>query len=83
MRDAEQAFGGEASSSRRRKRQRHTSTVDGNEVITTEERSGMLFELDLLDCPICCHPLTTPIFQVSFLTSRLLKFCGSNSDFSY
>ncbi|XP_010496730.1 PREDICTED: E3 ubiquitin-protein ligase SINA-like 2, partial [Camelina sativa] len=24
---------------------------------------GILFELDLLDCPICCLPLTSPIFQ--------------------
>ncbi|EOA35546.1 hypothetical protein CARUB_v10020752mg [Capsella rubella] len=26
-------------------------------------RSGTLMELDLLDCPICCHALTIPIFQ--------------------
>ncbi|KAG7589118.1 Zinc finger SIAH-type [Arabidopsis suecica] len=55
---------GEASSSRP-KRQRVLSmendggTASGNEV----ERSVTLFELDLLDCPICCNKLTTPIYQ--------------------
>ncbi|ESQ28691.1 hypothetical protein EUTSA_v10018712mg [Eutrema salsugineum] len=38
--------------------------VDGDEVITTTEvRSGTLFNLNLLDCPICCHALTSDIFQ--------------------
>ncbi|KAJ0261943.1 Seven-in-absentia protein [Hirschfeldia incana] len=41
-----------------------TVTVAGDdEVTTTEVRSGMLLDLDLLDCPVCCHALTNPIFQ--------------------
>ncbi|CAH2046210.1 unnamed protein product [Thlaspi arvense] len=35
----------------------------GDEVITTAVRSGTLLDLDLLECPICCHALTIPIFQ--------------------
>ncbi|KAG7650774.1 E3 ubiquitin-protein ligase SINA-like 2 [Arabidopsis thaliana] len=55
---------GEASTSRR-KRQRVPSSVEsvengGGDAVA---RSGTLFELDLLDCPICCHVLTSPIFQ--------------------
>ncbi|KAJ4868695.1 E3 ubiquitin-protein ligase SINA-like 2 [Raphanus sativus] len=38
-------------------------TATGGEVDVTEERSGTLFDLDLLDCPVCCHALTSPIFQ--------------------
>ncbi|CAE5963142.1 unnamed protein product [Arabidopsis arenosa] len=56
---------GEASSSHP-KRQRVSSIVEeegenggGHSVA----RSGTLFELDLLDCPICCNALTMPIFQ--------------------
>jgi len=61
---------GEASTSRR-KRQRVPSSVEsvengGGDAVA---RSGTLFELDLLDCPICCYALTSPIFQVLFLTS--------------
>jgi len=37
-------------------------------------RSGTLFELDLLDCPFCCHSLTSPIFQVWFLLSHCVLF---------
>uniref|UniRef100_A0A0D3CZC2 RING-type E3 ubiquitin transferase n=1 Tax=Brassica oleracea var. oleracea TaxID=109376 RepID=A0A0D3CZC2_BRAOL len=28
-----------------------------------EVLSGTLLDLDLLDCPVCCHALTNPIFQ--------------------
>ncbi|KAJ4869696.1 E3 ubiquitin-protein ligase SINA-like 2 [Raphanus sativus] len=40
-----------------------TVAAGDDEVTTTEVRSGMLMDLDLLDCPVCCHPLTNPIFQ--------------------
>ncbi|KAH0932517.1 hypothetical protein HID58_009634 [Brassica napus] len=69
--NAEQVLAGEASSSHL-KRQRLSSLVEGgenvgevtgDEVTTTEVRSGMLLDLDLLDCPVCCHALTNPIFQ--------------------
>ncbi|EOA35514.1 hypothetical protein CARUB_v10020721mg [Capsella rubella] len=60
---------GEASSSRR-KRQRVPSvaTEGGGEAENgggggDVTRSVTLFELDLLDCPVCCHALTAPIFQ--------------------
>ncbi|KAF2608903.1 hypothetical protein F2Q68_00046154 [Brassica cretica] len=36
-----------------------TATVAGDEV-----RSGTLVDLDLLDCSVCCQPLSNPIFQV-------------------
>ena len=29
-----------------------------------EVLSGTLLDLDILDCPVCCHALTNPIFQV-------------------
>ncbi|CAN7087023.1 unnamed protein product [Brassica oleracea var. botrytis] len=70
--NAEQAFTGEASSSHQQKRQRRlTSTVEQEKVgeigggtkSETEARSGTMFDLDLLDCPVCCHALTNPIFQ--------------------
>uniref|UniRef100_A0A0D3CZC3 RING-type E3 ubiquitin transferase n=1 Tax=Brassica oleracea var. oleracea TaxID=109376 RepID=A0A0D3CZC3_BRAOL len=35
-----------------------TATVAGDEV-----RSGTLVDLDLLDCSVCCQPLSNPIFQ--------------------
>ncbi|CAA7019546.1 unnamed protein product [Microthlaspi erraticum] len=35
---------------------------DGDEVIT-EVRSGTMFDLDLLECPICCTALSAPIYQ--------------------
>ncbi|XP_010415205.1 PREDICTED: E3 ubiquitin-protein ligase SINA-like 2 [Camelina sativa] len=59
---------GEASSSRR-KRQRAPAVAEGEEEAENGgggdevTRSGTMFELDLLDCPICCHALTIPIFQ--------------------
>ncbi|KAL1215281.1 E3 ubiquitin-protein ligase SINA-like 2 [Cardamine amara subsp. amara] len=56
---------GEASSSRR-KRQRVPSIVEdeaGNSGGDEVARSGTLFELDLLDCSICCNALTIPVFQ--------------------
>ncbi|XP_010470535.1 PREDICTED: E3 ubiquitin-protein ligase SINA-like 2 isoform X2 [Camelina sativa] len=60
---------GEASSSRP-KRQRVPSIAQsvlpdgGEEEDAVEvERSGTLFELDLLDCPICCVTITSRIFQ--------------------
>lgn len=49
-------------------------TATGGEVDVTEERSGTLFDLDLLDCPVCCHALTNPIFQV-FVSSYLALTC--------
>lgn len=49
-------------------------TATGGEVDVTEERSGTLFDLDLLDCPVCCHALTSPIFQV-FVSSYLALTC--------
>ncbi|KAG7650773.1 Seven-in-absentia protein TRAF-like domain [Arabidopsis thaliana x Arabidopsis arenosa] len=63
---AEQALAREEASSSRPKRQRVPSIVEeegengGGDVVV---RSGTLFELDLLDCPICCNALTIPIFQ--------------------
>ncbi|KAL0701294.1 hypothetical protein Bca4012_057416 [Brassica carinata] len=60
--NAEQVISGGSSSS-------HSVVGEGtedDEVTVTEEeevRSGTLLELDLLDCPVCCHALTTPIFQ--------------------
>ncbi|CAH8330937.1 unnamed protein product [Eruca vesicaria subsp. sativa] len=74
--NAEQVLSGEASSSHL-KRQRLaeeaesgenvgevTATVAGDDEVTTSEvRSGTLLDLDLLDCPVCCHALTNPIFQ--------------------
>ncbi|EOA34024.1 hypothetical protein CARUB_v10021520mg [Capsella rubella] len=35
-------------------------TARGDDVIA---RTGMLSDLDLLDCPICFHPLASPIYQ--------------------
>ncbi|XP_020865653.1 LOW QUALITY PROTEIN: E3 ubiquitin-protein ligase SINA-like 1 [Arabidopsis lyrata subsp. lyrata] len=63
--NAEQALAGEASCSRR-KRQQVPSIVEEegeNGVGDVVAQSGTLFELDLLDCPVCCHALTSPIFQ--------------------
>ncbi|CAA7019548.1 unnamed protein product [Microthlaspi erraticum] len=38
--------------------------LDSDEVITeVRSRSGTMFDLDLLDCPVCCKALTTPIYQ--------------------
>ncbi|CAA7030334.1 unnamed protein product [Microthlaspi erraticum] len=79
--NAEQALTGEASNSRQ-KRQQPPSTVEANEQdesgggteSRTEVRSGSLFDLDLLDCPVCFNALTTSIFQVLFLT----YFCSSS-----
>ncbi|CAH8363859.1 unnamed protein product [Eruca vesicaria subsp. sativa] len=39
------------------------TAATGGEVGETEVPPGMLFDLDLLDCPVCCHALTNPIFQ--------------------
>ncbi|CAH8363034.1 unnamed protein product [Eruca vesicaria subsp. sativa] len=65
--NAEQAFTGEASSSHQQKRQRRLpSTFEekvGENGRGTEARSGTMFDLGLLDCPVCCHALTNPIFQ--------------------
>ncbi|CAA7019545.1 unnamed protein product [Microthlaspi erraticum] len=36
--------------------------VDSDEVVA-EARSGTMFELDLLDCPVCFKALTAPIYQ--------------------
>lgn len=44
-----------------------TATVAGDEV-----RSGTLVDLDLLDCSVCCQPLSNPIFQV-FVSSLSIK----------
>ncbi|EOA34653.1 hypothetical protein CARUB_v10022216mg [Capsella rubella] len=63
--NSEQALVGETSSHLRR-RQQVTSTVqDEAENVGGDvgARSGTLFKLDLLDCPVCCHALTVPIFQ--------------------
>ncbi|XP_019100921.1 PREDICTED: E3 ubiquitin-protein ligase SINA-like 2 [Camelina sativa] len=64
--NSQQALAREASCSCQ-KRQPVPSTVQdegdngGGEVVA--RRSGTLFELDLLNCPVCCHALTVPIFQ--------------------
>ncbi|XP_023643332.1 E3 ubiquitin-protein ligase SINA-like 2 [Capsella rubella] len=50
---------GEASSSRRKRQRLIFIESTDDDMIHT----GTLLELDLLDCPICCHPLTSPIFQ--------------------
>ncbi|ESQ28277.1 hypothetical protein EUTSA_v10018806mg [Eutrema salsugineum] len=73
--NGEQVLAGEASSSRR-KRQRlveEESEDDGEgtesgdrdiagDGVITEARKGLL-DLDILDCPVCFHALTIPIFQ--------------------
>ncbi|KAJ4884086.1 E3 ubiquitin-protein ligase SINA-like 2 [Raphanus sativus] len=71
----EKGVAGEASSSSsRRKRQRLasvaedegrgvTASVDEDEVIPPEARSGTLLDLDLLDCPVCLEALTKHVFQ--------------------
>ncbi|CAL9239565.1 unnamed protein product, partial [Arabidopsis halleri] len=61
----EQTLAGEASCSRQKKQQVPSIVEEegengGGDVVV---RSGTLFELDLLDCPTCCHALTSPIFQ--------------------
>ncbi|XP_056846262.1 nucleolin 1-like isoform X2 [Raphanus sativus] len=64
--NAEQDFTGEASTSHHQKRQRRLpSTVEEEEKVgdVTEARSRTMFDLDLLDCPVCFHALTNPIFQ--------------------
>ncbi|KAF2602743.1 hypothetical protein F2Q70_00025671 [Brassica cretica] len=61
--NAEQVLAEEASSSHP-EMQRLSSLVENDEAEPVEEvRSGTLLDLDLLDCPVCCHPLTNPIFQ--------------------
>ncbi|XP_023644278.1 E3 ubiquitin-protein ligase SINA-like 2 [Capsella rubella] len=50
---------GEALSSRRKRQRLIFMDNTDDDMIHT----GTLLELDLLDCPICCHPLTSPIFQ--------------------
>ncbi|KAG2321521.1 hypothetical protein Bca4012_057413 [Brassica carinata] len=47
----------------RSKGQRRSSLVEDEAEPVEEVRSGTLLELDLLDCPVCCHALTNPIFQ--------------------
>ena len=77
--NAEQALAREEASSSRPKRQRVPSIVEeegengGGDVVV---RSGTLFELDLLDCPICCNALTIPIFQVfsSYFTTQSFEY---------
>ncbi|KAJ4874677.1 E3 ubiquitin-protein ligase SINA-like 2 [Raphanus sativus] len=66
MSNAEQVISRGASSSSRSVVGEGTAADDEEVTVTTEEevvRSGTLLELDLLDCPVCCHALTTPIFQ--------------------
>nr|VDD01705.1 unnamed protein product [Brassica rapa] len=65
MWNAEQVITGGASSSSYSVFGEGTDTEAGDDEVTvTEEvRSGTLFELDLLDCPVCCHALTRPVFQ--------------------
>ncbi|EOA33971.1 hypothetical protein CARUB_v10021466mg [Capsella rubella] len=60
---------GEASSSRQ-KRQRLISMDNAGGAASGDlmGRSWVLFDRDLLDCPICCYPLTSPIFQVSLFS---------------
>lgn len=71
MWNAEQVITGGASSSSYSVFGEETDTEAGDDEVTvTEEvRSGTLFELDLLDCPVCCHALTRPVFQVSVLVT--------------
>ncbi|KAG2321526.1 hypothetical protein Bca52824_014739 [Brassica carinata] len=64
----QQVISGGASSSSHSVAGEGTDTESEDEVTVTEEeeevvRSGTLLELDLLDCPVCCQALTTPIFQ--------------------
>ncbi|CAE5963144.1 unnamed protein product [Arabidopsis arenosa] len=63
--NAEQALAGEASCSRQKKQQVPSIVEEEGEngVGDVVARSGTLFELDLLDCHVCCHALTSPIFQ--------------------
>ncbi|KAL0701295.1 hypothetical protein Bca4012_057417 [Brassica carinata] len=66
MSNAEQVISGGSSSSHSVVGEGTDTKADDDEVsVTTEEeiRSGTLFELDLLDCPVCCQALTSPIFQ--------------------
>ncbi|XP_013699285.2 E3 ubiquitin-protein ligase SINA-like 2 isoform X1 [Brassica napus] len=68
MSNAEKVISGGASSSSHSVFGEGTATEASDEfTVTTEEegevRSGTLFELDLLDCPVCCHTLTRPVFQ--------------------
>ncbi|CAH8363784.1 unnamed protein product [Eruca vesicaria subsp. sativa] len=67
MSNADQVFSGGASSSYSVVGEETASEAGDDEVTVTEEeevvRSGTLLELDLLDCPVCCHALTSPIFQ--------------------
>ncbi|CAH8363893.1 unnamed protein product [Eruca vesicaria subsp. sativa] len=61
--NSEQVLDGEVSSSHP-EMQRLSSLVEDDEAEPVEEvRSGTLLDLDLLDCPVCCHALTNPIFQ--------------------
>ncbi|KAJ0241291.1 Seven-in-absentia protein [Hirschfeldia incana] len=61
--NSEQVLAGERFSSQP-ETQRLSSLVEDDEAEPVEEvRSGTLLELDLLDCPVCCHALTSPIFQ--------------------
>ena len=72
MWNAEQVITGGASSSSYSVFGEGTDTEAGDDEVTvTEEevRSGTLFELDLLDCPVCCHALTRPVFQGSVLVT--------------
>ncbi|KAG2253742.1 hypothetical protein Bca52824_083878 [Brassica carinata] len=68
---AERVLAGEGSSSRPKRPRLSSPAEDGEnvgEVTATvagdEVRSGTLVDLDLLDCSVCCHPLSNPIFQV-------------------
>ncbi|KAF3519528.1 hypothetical protein DY000_02063461 [Brassica cretica] len=77
MSNAEKVISGGASSSSHSVFGEGTATEASDEfTVTTEEegevRSGTLFELDLLDCPVCCHALTRPVFQVSVLFTFFL-----------
>lgn len=47
-----------------RKAQRRSSLVEDEAEPVEEVLLGTLLDLDLLDCPVCCHALTNPIFQV-------------------
>ncbi|CAA7055663.1 unnamed protein product [Microthlaspi erraticum] len=52
------------------------SSGDGAKRLCTEDKrlSTTLFNLNILDCPICCEALTIPIFQVLFLTFSFVLY---------
>ena len=46
--------------------QQQKDEEEGGAVQRWKVAAGVTMDLDILDCPICCHPLRPPIFQVPY-----------------